>query len=94
MNLTPYPDELLLAEIAGLPTDPPMMYSHVSQTQLSIARHYGAATINGRTYIYDFDADTLIRDDVLAFVRRQRRKRLSLREARPDTTGDLFGGGE
>ena len=91
MNLTPYPDELLRAEAAGLPTDTPMMYSHVSQTQLSIARHYGAATINGRTYIYDADADTLIRDDVLAFVRKLRRESQPEKSApAADTTGDLF----
>lgn len=33
-------------------------------SQLSIARHYGRCTINGRTYFLDPDTDCLVREDV------------------------------
>jgi hypothetical protein len=38
---------------------------HVSQTQLSIARHYGGCTFNGHSYTYNPADDSLTRDDVL-----------------------------
>jgi hypothetical protein len=37
----------------------------VSQTQLSIARHYGGIVYQGDRYIYNTATDELIRDDVL-----------------------------
>lgn len=37
---------------------------NVSQTQLSIARHYGRIKFNGADYHYDAQSDTLIRMDV------------------------------
>lgn len=37
---------------------------HVSQTQFSIARHYGAIDFNGHRYFYEPTTDTLIRDDI------------------------------
>ena len=37
---------------------------HVSQTQLSIARHYGGITYNGASYHYDESTDRLIRMDI------------------------------
>lgn len=90
--MTPTDDEIKAAILAGLPTDVPYLYRHISHSQLSIARHYGAAKISGRTYIYDADADTLVRDDVLAFVRKLRRKSQPEKPApEADTTGDLFG---
>lgn len=39
-------------------------YYNVSQTQLSIARFYGGAKVQGSNYVYDPTTDTLIRDDV------------------------------
>jgi hypothetical protein len=44
---------------------PPERFCQVSATQLSIARYYGAAKVNGHSYTYDPKADMLIRDDVL-----------------------------
>ena len=38
---------------------------HVSQTQLSIARHYGGCTFQGYGYTYNHVDDTLTRNDVL-----------------------------
>ena len=50
------------------PGDPPIGYMDVSRTQLSIARHYGGCTVQGRHYVYFPDHDELWRDDVLALV--------------------------
>ena len=37
---------------------------HVSQSQFSVARHYGSCTYMGQPYIYDAGQDRLIRRDV------------------------------
>ena len=42
----------------------PERFYNVSQSQLSIARHYGGITFNGAEYIYDAASDTLTRMDV------------------------------
>jgi len=43
-------------------TDPlPEIIYNVSQTQLSIARHYGGIKVNGHMYIYNPKDDTLIK---------------------------------
>jgi len=47
------------------PRSTPERFYHVSQGQLSIARHYGGCTFNGHEYVYDPTSDTLIRADVL-----------------------------
>ena len=45
-----------------------VVYTHVSMTQFSNARHYGSAVINGKTFFYNPLDDTLIRGDVLRFL--------------------------
>ena len=42
----------------------PERFYNVSQTQLSIARHYGGIKFNGADYNYDAESDTLTRMDV------------------------------
>jgi hypothetical protein len=42
----------------------PERFYNVSQTQLSIARHYGGIKYNGADYHYDAESDTLTRMDV------------------------------
>lgn len=37
---------------------------HVSQSQFSVARHFGGCTYMGQSYIYDAGQDRLIRRDV------------------------------
>jgi hypothetical protein len=37
----------------------------VSQSQFSIARHYGGVMFNGKFYIYDPKEDSLTREDIL-----------------------------
>ena len=44
-------------------------YPSVKFTQLSIARYYGCANVNGKMFIYNPLDDSLIRDDVVAFVK-------------------------
>ena len=48
--------------------DPPIGYMDVSHTQLSIARHYGGCTVQGRHYVYFPEHDELWRDDILKMV--------------------------
>ena len=36
------------------------VYQNVSMSQLSIARHYGGATVNGKPYDYDYANDALV----------------------------------
>ena len=45
--------------------NPIEVYTNVSCIQLSIARYYGGATVNGSHYRYDPSDDSLIRADVL-----------------------------
>jgi hypothetical protein len=42
----------------------PMGYGGVTQTQLSIARHYGGCKVNGRDFSYNWEDDSLIRSDI------------------------------
>jgi hypothetical protein len=52
-----------------------MGYTNVSRTQLSIAMHYGGATVNGAHYTYMPDTDELIREDILTAVDKMRKQR-------------------
>lgn len=45
-----------------------VVYTHVSMTQFSVARYYGSAVINGKTFFYNPTDDTLIRGDVLRYL--------------------------
>lgn len=42
----------------------PEVIYHVSHTQLSVARHFGACKYNGADYHYDAETDTLTRMDI------------------------------
>lgn len=43
----------------------PEKYYNVSQTQLSIARHYGGAKVHGKYYVYNPVDDTLTLESAL-----------------------------
>lgn len=43
---------------------PPEEIHNVSNSQLSIARHYGGINYNGQHYHYDASQDVLIRQDI------------------------------
>ena len=46
----------------------PFGITNVSQSQMSIARHYGGCTWQGEKYTYMPPTDELIRDDVLHWL--------------------------
>lgn len=59
---------------------------NVSQTQFSIARHYGGITFNGVEYVYNPVEDSLTRADLLKKPKAKRRPKAK------NETGELFGG--
>lgn len=65
--------EIDALQLSGLPRETPFLIRWVSQTQFSIARHYGGAKFNGSDYTYIDATDELIRDDVLKFVTKMRK---------------------
>lgn len=73
MNDSP-PSGLIGVEDCGLHTRTPYGMSHVSQTQLSIARHYGGIKYNGESYTYLPLTDELIRDDVLRWKQKHAKR--------------------
>ena len=54
-------------------------YRQVSFTQLSIARHFGCAKVNGKMFVYNGVDDSLIREDVVKWMA----KRLKAAKANP-----------
>ena len=55
---------------------------HVSQSQFSVARHFGGCSYMGQSYIYDAGQDRLIRRDVyLARLKQGRDEAKALRDA-------------
>ena len=77
-------EELALQD-SGLDRQSPFMIRGVSQTQFSIARHYGGVVFKGQHYTYLPATDELIRDDVakwLAKHRREERKSADIKPAR------------
>jgi len=55
---------------------------HVSQSQFSVARHFGGCTYMGQSYIYDAGQDRLIRRDVyLARLKQGKADAKALRDA-------------
>ena len=78
-------DEKLRLSFEPWPDGAALGYADVSHTQLSIARHYGAATVRGRHYVYFPESDELWRDDVLALVHGWRSTDAMARELPPPT---------
>lgn len=56
-----------------LKRDAPFAVLHVSQTQFSVARHYGGMQFQGYRYTYNPKTDELVRDDVLKWLKKQRK---------------------
>jgi hypothetical protein len=48
-------------------------YANVSMTQLSIARHYGGAKVQGKHFVYNPADDSLIREDVVKWIAKKRK---------------------
>jgi hypothetical protein len=64
--------QAVFAHFGVKPEAPALAYRDVSNTQLSIARHYGGCTVNGASYYYYPDTDELIRHDVFRWVEKRR----------------------
>lgn len=63
-----------LEAIQSLPRETPYQIHGVSQTQLSIARHFGGCRFNGAEYTYDYSDDSLTRNDVLRKLRGRKKR--------------------
>lgn len=50
----------------------PLAYANVTDTQLSVARHFGGASINNRAFYYVAETDELLRADVFKWLERRR----------------------
>ena len=68
-----YLTEAEVEAIQHLPRDTPYCIQGVSQTQFSVARHYGSCRFNDHLYFYMEATDELIRDDVLKEVTKLRK---------------------
>ena len=66
--------EIEALQTSNLPRNTPFAIQGVMNTQLSIARFYGGIRYKGDGYTYMPDGDELIRDDVLKFVTKLRKK--------------------
>lgn len=87
-------DAELLA-IQHLPRANPYLITGVSQSQLSVARHYGGCQYQGQEYVYVQTTDELVRADVARLVSRLRtaaakRARTEARERGDQAQGDLL----
>jgi len=49
----------------------PHIIHNISHTQFSIARYYGGIGFNGQNYTYFSKDDTLVRDDVLKWQKKE-----------------------
>jgi hypothetical protein len=52
-----------------------LAYANVSRTQLSIARHYGGCKIQCKHFIYNPTDDSLIREDVVKWLKKKLKKK-------------------
>jgi len=83
--------ELAALQTSGLDRKTPYVMTGISQSQLSIARHYGGIMYEGVRYIYYSLNDELIRKDVVQWVEKRRRaeKKAPLEATRKETE-ELF----
>lgn len=68
--------------------DSPKKMYRISQTQLSIARHYGGCIFNGKNYIYDPTDDSLTREDVWK-AEKKAKKKATVKESL-NVQGEIF----
>jgi len=63
-------DQIALLDLSGLHRRAPFLINGVLNSQFSIARFYGGIRYNGEHYTYLPDADQLVRDDALAWLKK------------------------
>lgn len=88
--MTPPTNAELLDVMDTLPQECPMGWRNVSQTQLSLARHSGAVTVDGWRYVYFPADDSLWRADVCTAVKKLRKAETARGEATSQQLG-LYG---
>jgi hypothetical protein len=70
-------EEALLLQLEPRFEGETIAYCGVSQTQLSLACHYGGITVQGKNFVYIPAFDELIRSDVLDYIHKSRRVALA-----------------
>jgi len=78
------------SETSKLDRKTPFAIQWVSQTQFSIARHYGGIKFNGFGYIYFPEHDELIRDDVLGWLKKHRKAQKKVGAGDTAVQGDML----
>ena len=66
-------EEIDALQLSKLDKATPFAIGGVSQSQLSIARHYGGCKFQGRIYSYIPTTDELLRDDVVKWLTKHRK---------------------
>ena len=67
-------DELDAVQSSGLDPFTPYVIQGANFTQFSIAQYFGMCKYGGRDYYYNRATDELIREDVLKWVTKRRKK--------------------
>ena len=78
-----------LLKTCPLPDKPVHAIGFVTQTQFSIARHYGGIRFQGVEYTYLPEGDQLVREDILKWLNEQMKP---VKPENNETQGSLFGG--
>lgn len=65
--------EVEALQSTALDRSAPFVIQGVSQSQFSVARHYGGCTFQGKYYVYIPGADELVRDDVVKWLVKYRK---------------------
>lgn len=68
----------------------PFAIGGVSQSQLSIARHYGGCKFQGRNYLYLPGTDELLRDDVVKWLAKHRKAQRKVGGSGTEIQDDLL----
>jgi hypothetical protein len=74
-------DYINLLQESQLSKETPFLIQNVSHGMFSIARHYGGAKVQGQSYTYIPNSDELVRDDVLKFLKKSKKKPTSKNKA-------------
>jgi hypothetical protein len=82
-------DQITLLDLSGLHRRAPFLIDGVLNSQFSITRFYGGIRFNGEHYTYLPGADQLVRDDVLAWLKKNRSKQGKLTEPK-NTQARIF----
>jgi hypothetical protein len=76
-------EEINLLQLSGLSRETPYLITGVSHGYFSVARHYGGCIVSGKHYVYIPATDELIRDDVMKWVIKLRKKAKKPKEEQP-----------